>query len=102
MEDGVGERMIIQHNARTELFEGVRTMLDFIVEKVIMPFLILLLLGVIIGTPILFIQHNRYEAFLKDCFMQEHKTKECEYALWKCENRTKTQTTVVPMPVVVR
>lgn len=77
-------------------------MLDFIIEKVVMTFLVLLLLGVIIGTPIIIMQNERYEAFLKNCFMQEHKTKECEYAIWKYENRTKTHSTVVPMPVVVR
>ena len=77
-------------------------MIDFIMNKIVMSFLMLILLGTIIGTPILFMQHSRYEAFLKDCFMQEHKTKECEYALWKYENRTKTHSTVVPMPVVIR
>lgn len=77
-------------------------MIDFLMNKVVMPFLILILLGMIIGVPIIIVQNERYESFLKDCFMQEHKTKECEYALWKYENRTKTHSTVVPMPVVIR
>lgn len=39
---------------------------------------------------------------IKACFMQEPRTKECEYILYRYENRSKHTTTVVPMPVVVR
>lgn len=36
---------------------------------------------------------------LKRCFMQEPKTKECEYVLWRYENRDKTSTVAVPVVV---
>lgn len=77
-------------------------MTDFIVDKIVIPLFILFILATLISVPVLFVQHRQHEAFLKDCFMQEHRTKECEYALWKYENRTKTQSAIVPMPVVVR
>lgn len=35
------------------------------------------------------------EKALKDCFFQSPKTPECEYKLWKYENRDKTDYIVV-------
>ena len=77
-------------------------MMDFIVDKIVMPMLILLLFATVIGIPFLFMQHRQHEETLKICYMQEDRTKECEYVLWKYENRTKTRSAIVPMPVVVR
>lgn len=34
---------------------------------------------------------------IKECYMQEIKTKECEYKLWRYENRDKTHTAAVPV-----
>ena len=44
----------------------------------------------------------KQEEELRECFMQEVKTKECEYKLYRYENRGKNHTTVMPMPVVIR
>lgn len=77
-------------------------MIDFIVDKIVIPLFILFILATLISVPVLFVQHRQHEAFLKDCFMQKHRTKACEYALWRYENRPKTRPTIVPMPVVVR
>lgn len=77
-------------------------MIDFITDKVILPLLMLILLGAILGLPVLFMKHKQHEAFLKDCFMQENRTKECEYALWKYENRTKTLPAIMTTPVIFK
>lgn len=38
----------------------------------------------------------------KECFMQEVKTKECEYILWQAENnRCKPKTNVMPVPMLM-
>ena len=34
---------------------------------------------------------------LEICFKQELRTKDCEYRLWKYENRRKTSTVAVPV-----
>lgn len=77
-------------------------MIDFMVEKMLMPLLMLVLIVGILSLPVLFVRHKQYEAFLKDCFMQEHRTKECEYALWTYENRTKTLPAIMTTPVVFK
>lgn len=38
---------------------------------------------------------------LKDCYIQEPRTKECQYEIWKYENREKSTHHVVPMPIVI-
>jgi len=38
---------------------------------------------------------------IKDCFLMEIKTKDCEYLLWKEEHTQKNNTAVVPMPVII-
>lgn len=77
-------------------------MLDFMIEKMLMPLLMLVLIVGILSLPVLFARHKQYEVFLKDCFMQEERTKECEYALWTYENRTKTLPAIVSTPVVFK
>lgn len=39
---------------------------------------------------------------IKECYMQEIKTKECEYKLWRYEGRDKTHTIPVFIPVYHR
>jgi len=51
----------------------------------------ILLLGLCIHNDI---QQDRA---VKACYMQEHKTKECEFLLWKYENRDKTHAVAVPV-----
>lgn len=77
-------------------------MLDFITDKAVLPLLMLVLIVGILSLPVLFVRHKQYEEFLKDCFMQEERTKECEYALWTYENRTKTLPAIMSTPVVFK
>ena len=77
-------------------------MIDFMLEKIFLPLLLILLFAAIISIPVLFVQHSKYEAYLKDCFKQENRTKECEYALWEYENRPNTQPAIIATPVVFR
>ena len=77
-------------------------MMDFMIEKMLLPLLILVLIVGILILPVLLVKHNQYEVFLKDCFMQAERTKECEYALWQYENRTKISPAIVTTPVLFK
>ena len=80
----------------------IEDMIDFFFLKILPVIFVMIVLGLLVIVPIAIKQNAEYQNCLKECFMQEHKTKECEYMLWKYENRTKNNTTVMPMPVVVR
>lgn len=74
-------------------------MIDY--DKIIAVFAIILVVILCVGIPFFIIQDMKYNDYLKECYMQEHKTKQCEYALWKYENRTKTTATVMPVPIKI-
>jgi len=61
-----------------------------------------LVIFLIIIVPVACYHDAKLEEELRECFMQEVKTKECEYKLYRYENRSKNHTTVMPMPVVIR
>ena len=83
--------------------------MEFIMLKIIMPILvfgslIFLIIGICV-IPSCIKQDINEKQEVERCFMQEPRTKECEYILWKYELKMKkptSRTTVMPMPVVVR
>lgn len=59
-------------------------MIDY--DKIFAVFFItILIVGVCVSIPFFIIQDMKYQDYLKKCYMQEQKTKQCEYALWKYE-----------------
>lgn len=76
-------------------------MSDWFFEYVLPTFFTAIVVLILVGLPVACVNDARQEQIRKECFMQDVKTKECEYILWKYENRTKSNTTVMPMPVVV-
>ena len=52
--------------------------------------------------PVACYYNAKQEEELRECFMQEIKTKECEYKLYRYEHKRNNHTTVMPMPIVVR
>lgn len=87
-------------------------MIDFIIEKVFIPFaaifIILFVCFCVVGVfciPSCIEQEKRYQQQIKECFMQEPRTKECEYILWKYElkqNKPKYNPTLMPKPMIIR
>lgn len=87
-------------------------MIDFIIEKIFLPFgaivLFLFVCFCVLGIfciPSCIEQDKRERQQIKECFMQEPRTKECEYILWNYElkqNTPKNNTRVMPMPMVIR
>lgn len=79
-------------------------MIDWFFEYVLPTFFTAILVLVLVGLPVACVNEGKQEQVIKECFMQDVKTKECEYILWKYENRTKSNTNVMPVsvPVVVR
>lgn len=79
-------------------------MIDWFFEYVLPTFFTAILVLILVGLPASCINDAKQEQVIKECFMQDVKTKECEYILWKYENRTKSNTNVMPVsvPVVVR
>lgn len=81
---------------------------DFIFEKVA-PILFIGFIGfcifIICCIPSCIKRDIEQENQVKECFMQDVKTKECEYILWKYELKKKEpkhSTAVIPMPIFVR
>ena len=85
------------------LWKG-KEMIDWFFEYVLPVLFVGLIVFLLACIPLAYKNDVKQEQIRKDCFMQEVKTKECEYILWKYENRTKSNTTVMPVsvPVVVR
>lgn len=76
-------------------------MIDWFFENVLPTVIVALIVLILVGLPVACVNEGKQEQIRKECFMQKVKTKECQYILWKYENRTKSNTTVMPMPVVV-
>ena len=84
----------------------------FIMEYIVAPFAMLIVVGLIafciIGVFFIpsCIKHDQeVQKKIEECFMQEPRTKECEYILWQYELKKKEpkhNTTVMPMPMIVR
>lgn len=48
---------------------------------------------------------RRKEEALQECFMQEPRTKDCEYMIWKYEiehAKPKNSSSFVPMPIIIK
>jgi hypothetical protein len=83
--------------------------IEFLMEKIIIPIFvfglaIIMILG-IIAIPLCIKQEAQEKQRIESCFMQEPRTKECEFALWQHELemiKSESRTTVMPMPVVVK
>ena len=77
---------------------------DFILSKIFPAIIITLIVSIIIGIPLMIIDIRETQRQVEECFMQQVKTKECEYILWKYEldkKEPKHSTTVMPMPMVI-
>lgn len=93
-------------------FKMIEDVMIFIVEKIITPFfiitIILFICFCVLGIffiPSCIEQDKRERQQIKECFMQEPRTKECEYILWNYElkrNTPKNNTRVMPTPMVIR
>lgn len=85
------------------------SIIEFIMFKILMPvfvfgILIFVVCG-IIAIPSCIKKEQEEKQRVEACFMQEPRTKECEFVLWQHELKMKkpgSRTTVMPMPVVVR
>ena len=87
-------------------------MIDFVMEKVFMPFVAIFIflfvcfcVAGVFCIPSCIEQDKRDKQQIKECFMQEIKTKECEYILWEYELKQKqpeNNTHVIPTPMVIR
>lgn len=83
--------------------------IDFILFKILLPVfvfgLLFIVVGVIFAIPSSIKEAQEEKQRIESCFMQEPRTKECEFALWQHEfemTKPESRTTVMPMPVVVR
>lgn len=85
---------------------------EFVMEYIVAPFMCVLIVGFVglcvVGLfciPSCIKEDKARQEQIKECFMQEPRTKECEYLLWQYElkkKEPKNRTTVMPMPVIVR
>ena len=85
---------------------------DFIMEYILTPFICVAIVGFVglcvVGLfciPSCIMKDRAEQEQIKECFMQEPRTKECEYILWRYELKEKEpkhHTAVMPMPIVVR
>ena len=55
------------------------------------------IIGIVIGLLIAFVLALLVFAFVCEANKQEPRTKDCEFFLWKYENRQKTSTVAVPV-----
>ena len=65
-------------------------------------FLIIFLVFLIALIPIIIIADNNYQKEIKECYMQEVKTKDCKFKLWQYEHRNGSSSGVVPVPMIIR
>lgn len=85
--------------------------IDYIMRYIVSPFMCVLMVGVVLFCimgvlciPSCIKQDIEEKNKIEECFMQEPRTKECEFTLWKYElkmgNPKKTRsTTFVPMVI---
>ena len=83
--------------------------LEFVMDYIFTPFMcvatVLVVATCIVGLfyiPSCIKQENEQQRQVEECFMQEQRTKECEYILWKYElnkKEPKHHPTVMPMPI---
>lgn len=83
--------------------------IEFIMLKILLPVLVFGILSIVVGgiflIPSCIKEEQEEKQRVEACFMQEPRTKECEFVLWQHELKMKkpeSRTTVMPMPVVVR
>lgn len=83
--------------------------IEFIMCKILMPLLVFGLLFIVVAgilaIPSCIKEEQEEKQRVEACFMQEPRTKECEFVLWQHELKMKkpnSRTTVMPMPMVVR
>lgn len=83
--------------------------IDFVMEKIVIPVVVFGILFVIVGGifafPFYLKQEEEEKQMVESCFMQDPRTKECEFVLWQYELEKKesnTRSTVMPMPMVIR
>lgn len=82
--------------------------LEFIMLKILFPVLVFgllfILIAGILSIPSCIKEEQEEKQRVETCFMQEPRTKECEFVLWQHELKMKkpnSQATVMPMPMSV-
>lgn len=83
--------------------------IEFILLKILFPIfvfgILIFVIGGIFTIPSCIKEEQEEKQRVEACFMQEPRTKECEFVLWQHElnmKKPESRTTVMPMPVVVR
>lgn len=66
-------------------------------NKILILFISIVLAGMVIAGYC----QKQYDDGLKACYMQEPRTQDCEFMIWKYENRDKSSHHIMPVPVVI-
>lgn len=76
-------------------------MLDDIMDFFAVVLLPIIIIGLLCLIPIAFYAHIKQEETIKECYMQEIKTKQCEYELYRYEHRDVSRTRTTPVPIFI-